>query len=65
MGDVLIYSVDLKDPVAHASLTYSIPPKNLLKKQKFCYVFIKLNIGDLDELCGNRNKWSDFYNQIK
>ena len=22
-----IYSVDLKDPVAHASLTYSIPPK--------------------------------------
>jgi len=27
VGDVLIYSVDLKDPVAHASLTYSIPPK--------------------------------------
>ena len=27
VGDVLIYSVDLKDPVAHASLTYSLPPK--------------------------------------
>ena len=27
VGDVLIYSIDLKDPVAHASLSYSIPPK--------------------------------------
>ena len=27
VGDVLIYSNDLMDPVAHASLTYSLPPK--------------------------------------
>lgn len=27
VGDVMIYSVDQSDPVARASLTYSIPPK--------------------------------------
>ena len=32
-GDVLIYSVDLKDPVAHASLTILFLPKNLLKNK--------------------------------
>ena len=26
VGDVLIYSIDLADPVARATLTYSIPP---------------------------------------
>jgi acyl-coenzyme A thioesterase PaaI-like protein len=25
VGDVLIYSKDVKDPVAHATLTYAIP----------------------------------------
>ena len=28
VGDVLIYSFDIKEPVAHASLTYSLPSKN-------------------------------------
>ncbi len=27
VGDVLIYSINLKEPVAHASLTYSLPSK--------------------------------------
>ena len=27
VGDVLIYSEDIDEPVAHASLTYSIPQK--------------------------------------
>ena len=27
VGDVLIYSEDINEPVAHASLTYSIPQK--------------------------------------